>query len=324
MVSIIVPVYNVEKYLDQCILSILAQIYQNFELLLVDDGSTDSSGAICDKYASQDSRVVVYHKENAGLSSARNVGISNAKGEYILFVDSDDYWCTPYVLDTLLEHAIQNDADIVRGELCYVDEDGNYLWDTRTKAKEKCAKIPLSNSQFISNIISGKWWVWISIYKSEVLQKFDEEQKFQEDIEFHIRLFTRKLRCVYIPYVFYAYRIRSGSLVNSISITSLGYSFKLCYTFREYANCCIDEEVAQIYHYYSIMMYYWNLYYLSEFFYSQRKQIINDWGLEKIQKAAMQLTSGNIFRYPVTVFLKPELGCVVMAMYIGLKKIFAL
>ena len=320
-VSIIVPVYNVERYLEQCILSILSQTYNDFELILVDDGSTDSSGAMCDKYARQDPRVVVYHKHNGGLSSARNVGISNAKGKYLMFVDSDDYWCSPFALNNLLECAIQNDADVVRGEVCYVNDTGTYLWDNRTKLKDKKARIPMSNALFISNIICGKWWAWISMYKSEILQKFNEEQKFQEDIDFHIRLFTQNLKCIYLPFVFYAYRIRPGSLVNSVNKANLHDSFRLCYTFKEYSNYCQDENVARIYHYYSIMMYYWNLCSLSECFFSERKQIIMEFGLKEIQKMVNQLTNGRIFKYPIPVFLNPELGCLTMAIYIRLKKI---
>ena len=90
-ISIIVPVYNVEKYLKKCIDSILNQSFQNFELILVDDGSTDSSGEICDEYALKDRRVLVIHKENEGLSSARNEGIKASSAEYVGFVDSDDY-----------------------------------------------------------------------------------------------------------------------------------------------------------------------------------------------------------------------------------------
>ena len=90
IISIIVPVYNTEKYLDQCIQSVLAQTYTNWELLLIDDGSTDSSGAICDKYAAEDNRIRVFHKENGGVSSARNLGLDNAQGEWISFVDADD------------------------------------------------------------------------------------------------------------------------------------------------------------------------------------------------------------------------------------------
>ena len=90
--SIIVPVYNSEKYLSQCIESVLSQSYSNFELILVDDSSTDSSFEICQLFANKDARINVIHKENGGTSSARNVGLNNAKGDYILFMDNDDYW----------------------------------------------------------------------------------------------------------------------------------------------------------------------------------------------------------------------------------------
>ena len=90
-ISVIIPVYNTEMYLRRCIDSVLAQTYQDFELLLIDDGSKDSSGAICDEYAAKDARVRVFHKENGGVSSARNLGLDNARGEWVTFVDSDDY-----------------------------------------------------------------------------------------------------------------------------------------------------------------------------------------------------------------------------------------
>ena len=109
MISIIVPVYNTEKYLDQCIQSVLAQTYTNWELLLIDDGSSDSSGAICDKYASQDSRIRVLHKDNGGVSSARNLGLDNAKGEWITFVDSDD-WLNEQAISTV---DIKQKVDII-------------------------------------------------------------------------------------------------------------------------------------------------------------------------------------------------------------------
>ena len=91
-ISIIVPVYNVELYLEECIESIIAQTYKDVEIILIDDGSTDKSGAICDKIALKDERIIVVHKVNGGLSSARNLGIEIAQGKYIIFVDSDDYW----------------------------------------------------------------------------------------------------------------------------------------------------------------------------------------------------------------------------------------
>ena len=101
LISVIVPVYNVEKYINRCIESVLAQTYRNFELILVDDGSPDNCGAICDDYASKDRRIRVIHKENGGVSSARNAGLDSAGGDYILFVDSDDY-ITPEHIELLI------------------------------------------------------------------------------------------------------------------------------------------------------------------------------------------------------------------------------
>ena len=111
MISVIVPIYQTERYLPRCIDSILAQSFRDFELLLIDDGSKDNSGAICDWYARQDSRVRVFHKENGGISDTRNFGLDHAKGDYIAFVDSDDYIGHDY-LKILMEMAVENDADM--------------------------------------------------------------------------------------------------------------------------------------------------------------------------------------------------------------------
>lgn len=110
-VSIIVPVYNVDSYIRKCIDSILTQTYTDYELILVDDGSTDMSGDICEKYSVKDSRVKVIHKINGGQSSARNIGIDNAKGEYLSFIDADDY-VSPIMIETLLNLIDNNNADI--------------------------------------------------------------------------------------------------------------------------------------------------------------------------------------------------------------------
>lgn len=116
--SIIVPIYNGEEYLEKCIDSILIQSYKDFELILVDDGSTDASLSICERYAEADSRVVVYHKENGGLVSARKSGLSLAKGEYIGFVDCDDY-IDDDMYSNLMQHAVDNGSDIVASGIIY-------------------------------------------------------------------------------------------------------------------------------------------------------------------------------------------------------------
>lgn len=111
LISIIVPVYNSEKYLDECLNSILKQIYANLEIILVDDGSTDDSGLMCDKFAKKDKRVSVFHTDNNGQSSARNLGISNANGKYITFIDSDDY-VEPSFIKFLYDNLVEHNVDI--------------------------------------------------------------------------------------------------------------------------------------------------------------------------------------------------------------------
>ena len=103
MISVIIPVYNSEKYLHKCIDSVLSQSYTNFEVILVNDGSTDSSGMICDEYAEKDERVRVFHKDNGGVSTARNLGIDYATGKYVLFIDSDDYM-TDDAVEKIITH----------------------------------------------------------------------------------------------------------------------------------------------------------------------------------------------------------------------------
>ena len=111
LISVIVPVYNVEEYIDECIISILPQTYKNIEFILVDDGSTDRSGILCDGYKAKDKRVYVIHQENMGLAAARNTGIQQAKGEYLAFVDSDDF-ISPLMYDTLYNEITKEHADI--------------------------------------------------------------------------------------------------------------------------------------------------------------------------------------------------------------------
>lgn len=136
--SIIVPVYNVEQYLNKCINSILAQTFIDFELILVDDGSTDNCGAICDEYAAKDSRIRVIHKENGGLSSARNAGMAIAAGSYYLFCDSDDY-VTPTWCEHFMKHVKQEKNNFIFGGFvtAHVQADSTILDDSSAVRKKK-------------------------------------------------------------------------------------------------------------------------------------------------------------------------------------------
>lgn len=118
LVSVIIPIYKVDVFLKKCVDSVLNQTYNNIEVILVDDGSPDTCPEICDEYAKQDSRVRVIHKCNGGQSSARNAGINIAKGDYITFVDSDD-WIDPNAYKNLVSSAVENNLDIVGGGYCY-------------------------------------------------------------------------------------------------------------------------------------------------------------------------------------------------------------
>lgn len=123
LISVIVPVYKAEKYLDECIQSVLNQTYSDIELILVDDGSPDKSGEICDRYAENDDRIKVYHQQNGGVCAARNTGLDAATGEYIFFMDADDYLPDNQTLEVLHSDAVNNDADMAIGRV-FSDSDG--------------------------------------------------------------------------------------------------------------------------------------------------------------------------------------------------------
>ena len=175
--TIIVPVYNVEHYLQRCIESVLTQSYRDFELILVDDGSKDNSGTICDEYAKKDNRVRVFHKENEGVSSARNVGLDEAEGEYITFVDSDDY---------LLPTALLNIQNVLNKTDAVL-----YLFDYQQN--DTPSRLPfgemLSKEEFIKAVLTYKLQTspWAKIYRRSLLNgvQFNPALVIGEDLLFN-------------------------------------------------------------------------------------------------------------------------------------------
>lgn len=166
LVSVVVPVYNVEKYLKKCIESILRQSYDNFELIIVDDGSTDSSGKICDEIKSIDNRITVYHKENGGLSDARNYGIDRANGDYITFIDSDDYIHEDF-LKTLVELVVKYNTDIsIVGSVAL--EEGKSVNEINTnKIIEKC----MNTEEALECMLLRRGFgisAWSKLYKTDL------------------------------------------------------------------------------------------------------------------------------------------------------------
>lgn len=194
-ISIIVPVYNVEKYLARCVKSILNQNFKDFELILVDDGSSDKSGVMCDQYAKQDERIKVLHKENGGLSSARNAGLEVAEGKYIGFIDSDD-WIMTDMYQFLFDMAIAFHADIVQCGLRKVDERGQaYNGDSRIECfatKQYTGREAIRQLYGNSQECEVNFLTWNKLYKSSLfLDLRFSEGKNNEDIIMTSKVLTK-------------------------------------------------------------------------------------------------------------------------------------
>lgn len=187
MISIIVPVYNVEKYLTACVESVIAQTYQDWELLLIDDGSPDNSGKICDDYAAKDSRIRVFHKENGGVSSARNLGLDEAKGEWICFIDSDDYVSIDYL------SYIDETYDIVFVESKTITTHGDIK--DKDRLEECCYSSAEETKEFLSKNLNKSIVrvPWGKILKREFIgnTRFKEGQRIGEDTIFDFQLYQK-------------------------------------------------------------------------------------------------------------------------------------
>lgn len=212
LISIIVPIYNVEKYLNKCIESIVNQTYENIEIILIDDGSNDNSGIICDEYAKKDNRIIVVHKENGGGSSARNKGLKIAKGEWISFVDADD-WIEQTFCQTLLNKVTQEQADIA---LCGY----NRITDNRIeKINANNQEVFLNSNEYLVKSLNpqtGFGFCHMKLIKKEVLKSisFNERIEVGEDALFNIQLSTYIKKAVFLKQPLYNYRINNQSVVK--------------------------------------------------------------------------------------------------------------
>ena len=214
-ISVIVPVYKVEKYLPQCIDSILAQTYKDFELILIDDGSPDNCGKMCDEYAQRDARVRVIHQKNGGLSAARNAGIDMAKGEYIAFVDSDDYVSEEY-LEKLYSCLVCNNADIsICGMLSFFD--GKKLDSAESIKKDRTVMTGREACLSIYKM-DGRVPVmaWGKMYKASLFDNIRYPNGLiHEDDATTPRLFYKAKNVAMFADALYFYRAREDSITNA-------------------------------------------------------------------------------------------------------------
>lgn len=238
LVSIIVPVYNVEKYLKECVDSIIGQTYTKIEIVLVDDGSTDSSGAICDEYEELDSRVTVIHKENGGLSDARNAGLEEINGEYVLFCDSDDTLKSNAI--ELLYQRLSSDkeADFIFYNAETFAEKGlecNHSSYLRKKDYPISSGAELAFKQLVRDeyIPCAYLYFFHSSFLKEYSLKF-ERGILGEDELFSYHVYLNAKRAIYMPNALYNRRIRPGSIMTS--------STNLEKRFQSY--CCIVNKMC--------------------------------------------------------------------------------
>ena len=211
--SIVVPVYNTAAYLNDCVRSILCQTFCDLELILVDDGSPDESGGICDSFAAEDPRVKVIHQENAGLSAARNAGIDRALGSYVMFIDSDDYLATDAALALIYKNIDTTGADVV----CY-----EYRRDTEGKMVSRPKKEMPDSDMALMMLRKGVLTcaAWNKAVRRSLLEEMSIRfvpRQLSEDILWTFALLLKAARFSWLPEQLYVYRIREFSITKTTS-----------------------------------------------------------------------------------------------------------
>lgn len=255
LVSVIIPVYNVEKYLDKCIESVIAQTYKNIEIIIIEDGSPDNCSIICDKYQEKDSRIRVIHQSNQGVSAARNYALDIMNGEFVAFLDSDDYWEKDYV-EYMLNNIEVYKADISICTKHTVNEEGEII--SSPKNKNKIEK--LSNVQVMKRMLYSKGIgvaPWGKMYKSELWKGLRfENSVLGEDLSITYKVFERASLIVNDsnPKMFYC--IRKNSALNQsfnikkmdlldLSNNIIKYSIKCC---PDIYKAAVSRTVASCFH----------------------------------------------------------------------------
>lgn len=219
LISVIIPVYNTEQYLPRCIDSILNQSFTDFEILLIDDGSTDESGRICDSYAVKDERILVFHKENGGVSSARNIGLKNAKGEWVCFLDSDDEMLSGGV--QVIANGISEDVDMVMAGYMAYDTDENLIYSVNSRIERIISNELAVKEMFEPSDYGYQGYICGKALRSSVLKRaklhFAEDIFFNEDHLFITEFVCSSGRNVYYTTEpVYKYYERPNSVMMSL------------------------------------------------------------------------------------------------------------
>lgn len=238
MISVIVPIYNVEEYLPTCIESILNQTYKDLEIILVDDGSTDKSGEICNGYAKQDNRCIVIHQSNKGLSEARNVGLDYAKGEYISFIDGDDY-IHPQMLEILYEALQKGDYDFSMVTFKQVEQykKENFIASINNNNTFIVNGLNLMRRLYNINDPILKWSeinfqvVWNKLYKKNLINGLRFKQTASEDTKFNNKIYLKTNSAILVNLPLYYWLQRPSSITHqpvNQNFIDRAYSYLVC------------------------------------------------------------------------------------------------
>lgn len=234
LISVIIPVYNVENYLEKCIKSVIIQEYKNIEIIIINDGSTDNSKKICSNYEEKDKRIKLINIKNCGVSNARNIGIENANGKYITFIDADDCVEKDYV-EKLYKICIDNNVDI---SICGI-KNYNEKYE-KTYSNKNTANKLLTNEEAIAEMLDERLYyanVWAKMYKASILKdiRFDVNLKIGEDLKFNIQA-MEKANAVFIntELLLYNYLIRDNSVTRDKFNEKWQGEINLCEQIIEY------------------------------------------------------------------------------------------
>lgn len=241
-ISVIVPIYNAEKHLHRCIDSILNQTFTDLEVLLINDGSTDSSGCICNEYAKKDFRVRVFHKENGGVASARNVGLENMQGDFVIHCDSDDF-ITPNMLDAMYKHILHNNADILICDFYYLNKSN--------KKQYRVQKPTSFNGQgIISDMLLGRLHgsTWNKLVRTDIIKEnnllFIDKVDYCEDLLFNTQVLCLTNSVCYLPQAFYNYCYNPTSIVQNINKNKVDSIIKYIDLLHEKLSPNFKQELA--------------------------------------------------------------------------------
>lgn len=231
LISVIVPIYNVEDYIRQCFDSLLNQTYQNFEVLMINDGSPDNSASICQEYAARDSRFRYFEKENGGISTAVNLGIEHSQGEYVTLMDPDD-WADNDYLEVLYNAIVQEGADVLISSYKRFNmSDNSFYFHAFTKEYDK--KV-FTNKEFLEslpNLAASDYSFFITFSKlvrKEMigLIRFNADTKLAMDMEFWYKVYLKVNKVVFVNRDTYTYRIHSTSAANNLTVEKLKSSMQ--------------------------------------------------------------------------------------------------